>query len=209
MMMTMMIMMRSSILCLAVALALAQPADEITKQLGTIGTLHRPAHGHVTYTASSLPPTSAPSSAVYCLDCLRNATCTAGTPGSSSVGAMAFTSTGAGDWICDTGVSASIPDTYIPAIEGRVCIDSDRDPTNCVPGQIARTDGSAWNDFWEYWRGRVTNMTINKMRREVCDENIVRFNQTGLSTCESDDKKDLDDATAARDNARSRDLPIE
>ena len=166
---------------------------------GTIGTIYRPNADRVTYTAATLPTTSAPSSAVYCSDCRRNARCSAGAPG-IRMGAMAFTPNGTGDWVCNTGVSSEIPDSFIPAISGLVCIDRRGDPANCVfSKQIAKRNGQAWRDFWEYWQRRVVNVEINRMREKVCAED--------LPTC--DDRPDRDARDAAVKRIRDRDLPSE
>ncbi len=176
----------------------------ISLSAGTIGTIYRPTADRVVYKAATLPASSARSSAVYCLDCLRDASCTAGTPGSRLVGAMAFTRNGTGDWVCDTGVAQSIPDSFIPAISGGVCVGSGNDMSGCVDGQQVRLIGTKflpWHDFWSYWARRVVATTINEMRREVC--------RNGLSACEVQDRNDLDARDAAEDSIRARNLPSE
>ncbi len=176
---------------------------------GTFGTIYRSDANHVPYTSANLPLISAPSSAVYCSDCLRDVTCSAGVPNDPLVGAMAFTALGTGDWVCDTGTASVVPDSMVLAIEGRVCIDPKRDQETCLPGQIARTDGSAFLSFWEYWGRRIVNTSIEVMRIAVCDENVVRFGNTGRNTCASGDEADVASRKAAEDSFKSRTLPID
>lgn len=169
---------------------------------GTIGTVYRPIAGRVIYTASTLPRTSARSSSVFCSNCRRNTSCTAGTLETRDVGAMAFTVNGRGDWDCSTGVSSHVPDSFIQAIRGGVCIGIAGDISNCVPGQRVRLQGVeslSYGEFWEFWGRSVVNAKINEMRRFVCSED--------LPSCESADRADLDDRDAADRSLRDRDLP--